>query len=300
MYEGRSDLGHVVSCSVYEGSSDLGHVASCGVHDGRSDLGHVVSCSVYEGRSNLGHVASCSVHEGRSNLGHVASCGVHEGRSDLCRRVSAAVDHYQQQYVDDALFLVRRHVVERQRQHVEELARVKSEECSEVRVGALRADGVRRVYRCHACQHGIFHRRHSLSDDLTGRVGVAGQTTRHVDEQLVTELRLDVTQRVTLSFTKNKVFNFTLRPIFNLKDYKSSAVAEMGDCGHNRHGLKREGLLCPFTGGLGPSLTQKSPRLRPTSIPSGISMHPALWPQHRWAKNWRLCPLFEGGSWVPI
>jgi len=39
---------------------------------------------------------------------------------------------------------------------------------------------------------------------------------------------------------------------------KSSAVAEMGDRGHNRHGPQRGGLLCPFRGGgkLGPRLTQ--------------------------------------------
>jgi len=33
---------------------------------------------------------------------------------------------------------------------------------------------------------------------------------------------------------------------------KSSAVAEMGDRGHNRHGPKRGGLLCPFHWGEGP------------------------------------------------
>ena len=39
------------------------------------------------------------------------------------------------------------------------------------------------------------------------------------------------------------------RELFN----KSSAVAEMGDRGHNRHGPKRGGLLCPFCEGeLGP------------------------------------------------
>ena len=37
---------------------------------------------------------------------------------------------------------------------------------------------------------------------------------------------------------------------------KSSAVAEIGDRGHNRHGPKRGGLLCPFCGQLGPRLTQ--------------------------------------------
>jgi len=35
---------------------------------------------------------------------------------------------------------------------------------------------------------------------------------------------------------------------------KSSAVAEMGDRGHNRHGPKRGGLLCSFRGELGPRL----------------------------------------------
>ena len=37
---------------------------------------------------------------------------------------------------------------------------------------------------------------------------------------------------------------------------KSSAVAEMGDYGHIRHGPKRGGLLCPFRGTAGPRLTQ--------------------------------------------
>jgi len=35
-------------------------------------------------------------------------------------------------------------------------------------------------------------------------------------------------------------------------DYKSSAVTEMGDRGHNRHGPKRGGLLCPFRGSWDP------------------------------------------------
>jgi len=38
--------------------------------------------------------------------------------------------------------------------------------------------------------------------------------------------------------------------------YKTSTVAEMGDRGHNRHGLKGGGALCPFCGGAGsPSST---------------------------------------------
>jgi len=42
----------------------------------------------------------------------------------------------------------------------------------------------------------------------------------------------------------------TFHAVFNFN--KSSAVAEMGDRGHNRHRPKREGLLCPFNWGLGP------------------------------------------------
>jgi len=107
--------------------------------------------------------------------------------------------------------------------------------------------------------------------------------------------------------------------------YKSSAVAEMGDHGHNRHGPKRRGCCAPLAGKkLGPRLTQcglgrrllpyqvasssiqpfgrnrhgpkergavfllggagspsntTSPGPRPISVPSGILIHPAVWPQ---------------------
>jgi len=41
------------------------------------------------------------------------------------------------------------------------------------------------------------------------------------------------------------------------KNYnKSSAVAEMGDHGHNKHGPKRGRVLCPFPGALGTRLIQ--------------------------------------------
>jgi len=124
---------------------------------------------------------------------------------------------------------------------------------------------------------------------------------------------------------------------------KSSAVAEMGDRGHNRHGPKRWGLLCPFRAELGPRLIQcglgrgllphqvasssiqsfghnghwtkigglcpfrggkaaspsntKSPGLRPTSIPSGILMHPAVW--RHGPKIRGVCPIFGGRELRP-
>ena len=55
---------------------------------------------------------------------------------------------------------------------------------------------------------------------------------------------------------------------------KSSAVAEMGDRGHNRHGSKRWGLQCPFHAELGPSLIQWSGP-RSISVPSGVRLHPS-------------------------
>jgi len=39
---------------------------------------------------------------------------------------------------------------------------------------------------------------------------------------------------------------------------------------------------------------------RPTSVPSGILIHPAIWPQQTWAENWESVPLWGRGSWVPI
>ena len=42
-----------------------------------------------------------------------------------------------------------------------------------------------------------------------------------------------------------------------------------------------------------------SPRLRPTSVPSGMLMHLAVWPQQTWAEDWRLCPFWRGGAGSP-
>ena len=68
---------------------------------------------------------------------------------------------------------------------------------------------------------------------------------------------------------------------------------------HNRHGPKFGGSA-PFLGrGAGSLCNTKSPRSRPTSIPSGILIHPAIWPQQIWAKNWGLCPFGGGGAGSP-
>ena len=74
--------------------------------------------------------------------------------------------------------------------------------------------------------------------------------------------------------------------------------------GHNKNGPKIQGALPPFWGGFwggeqGPHLTQ-SPGPRPTSVPSGILIHAAIWLQHTWVENGAVLLFFLGGSWVPI
>ena len=57
---------------------------------------------------------------------------------------------------------------------------------------------------------------------------------------------------------------------FSRNENKSSAVAEMGDRCHNRHGPKRGGgVLCPFRGALGTGLIQY--RLRRCLLPYQVA-----------------------------
>ena len=59
---------------------------------------------------------------------------------------------------------------------------------------------------------------------------------------------------------------------------KSSAVAEMGDRGHNRHGPKRGGVV-PLSWSAGNPSNTMWPAPMSTSVPSGVFIHPAVWPQ---------------------
>jgi len=85
---------------------------------------------------------------------------------------------------------------------------------------------------------------------------------------------------------------------------KSSAVAEIGDCGHKRHGPKS--LLCPFRGEVGPRLIQcglgrgllqyrTNWRLHPSSHLATIDMGQKI----VWAWGW-VCPFSGGSCRVPI
>ena len=53
------------------------------------------------------------------------------------------------------------------------------------------------------------------------------------------------------------------------------------------------GAVPPF---LGRGAGSQSNTMWPTFVPSGMLIHPAVWQQLRWTKNWGLCPLGELGS----
>ena len=66
---------------------------------------------------------------------------------------------------------------------------------------------------------------------------------------------------------------------FSRNLYKSSAEAEMGDRGHNRHGTKRGGAVVPLLQTAGtPSNTMWYGPMS-TCVASGVFIHPAVWPQ---------------------
>jgi len=57
-----------------------------------------------------------------------------------------------------------------------------------------------------------------------------------------------------------------------------AASSSIQPFGHNRRGPKIGLGSAPFGVGAGSPSNTKSPGLRPSSIPSGILMHPAVWP----------------------
>ena len=78
--------------------------------------------------------------------------------------------------------------------------------------------------------------------------------------------------------------------------YKCSAGAEMGDSLATTDMGQKLGAV-PLSAGA----ASMWPGPRPTFVPSGILIHPAVWPQQTWAENWGCAPFFwGGGSWVPI
>ena len=77
--------------------------------------------------------------------------------------------------------------------------------------------------------------------------------------------------------------------------YQCSAVAKTGDrLATIDMGQKLGGCAPLFGRGVaGSSCNTVWPKPRPTFVPSGILIHPAVWPQQTWAENW-------GGLWPPL
>jgi len=62
-------------------------------------------------------------------------------------------------------------------------------------------------------------------------------------------------------------------------------------------GRKLGGCCAPFRGGRWFPSNSMWPEPRPTSVPSGILIHPAVWPQQTWTENWGLLCPFWGRGW---
>jgi len=63
--------------------------------------------------------------------------------------------------------------------------------------------------------------------------------------------------------------------------------------GKNRH-VRKMGGCAPLGGGAGTPYNTTSPGPRPTSVLSGILIHPAVSPEQTWAENWGAVSLWEG------
>jgi len=65
-------------------------------------------------------------------------------------------------------------------------------------------------------------------------------------------------------------------------------------------GLIWGGADVPLGGGTKSASNTMLPGPRPTIVPIGILIRPAVWPQQTWAENWGCAPFLGRGSWVPI
>jgi len=72
--------------------------------------------------------------------------------------------------------------------------------------------------------------------------------------------------------------------MFNTLCNKSSAVAEIGDRGHNRHRPKSGGCCAPFRGGAGSPSNTMWPGPKYQLRTKWHLDPPAVWPQQTWAK----------------
>jgi len=107
-------------------------------------------------------------------------------------------------------------------------------------------------------------------------VGVRPRTDRQTDRHTHTHTHTHTQTRVTIVYFASSTTHTKCNEPCLHEINKSSAVAEMGDRLANRP--KSGGLMCPFPWGAGSPSNTMSPGPRPTSVPSGILIHPTVWP----------------------
>ena len=135
-------------------------------------------------------------------------------------------------------------------------------------------------------------------EDMWGRVGRRSRQTFSTDFEifrrrcnLFSQFRLQIFRRRVGIFSHFFYVVFILSSkvmlIFLLYN-NSSVVAEMGDRLATIDMGQTEGGAVPLSRGAGSPFNTMSSGPRPTSTPSSIFIHPAVWPQQTWAKNWGL------------
>ena len=100
----------------------------------------------------------------------------------------------------------------------------------------------------------------------------------------------------SLLFFGTFVYNLDCLELLDHIRNNYTALAEMGDCLAHIHRLKRGSCCAPFWEGAGSPSNTMWPGLRSASIPSGIFIHPAVWPQYMGWKVGSAVPPFLGGE----
>ena len=152
---------------------------------------------------------------------------------------------------------------------------------------------------CHAAGRGQMHQK-------CVRIGISETSHRRsIFKSIFTFVKM-VSKISWTYILLNKTLKIQGKMLSCILRIKMLSWQELRSCwdgqpfGHNRHRPKSGGCCAPlFWGEVGPPSNTMLPGPRPTSVPSSILIHPAVWPQQTWAKKWGTAmPLFWG-AWSP-